>query len=189
MSLAKYLLLVVRAVLLSTIVVGCGVADPSDPRTMPGGNAHTISLVTADEPGQPLTLYGTVLDNVSNQPIPGARVYLYHADANGEYLPTDPADESTAKLSGEIVTGDAGQFTVHTIVPRDYDQSGNQHIHLHYVRADGYQEIGRVILFKHDVNDAVRQWANDTGFGIVIELTERDGVMEGNVTLPLTPDV
>lgn len=70
-------------------------------------------------------------------------------------------------------------------MPREYDQSGNQHIHLHYVRAEGYQEVGRVILFEHDVNVTVRQWANDTGFGIVIQLTERDGVMEGNVTLPL----
>jgi protocatechuate 3,4-dioxygenase beta subunit len=133
-------------------------------------------------------LYGTVADSESNQPVPRARVYLYHADANGEYLPVDPDDESTAKLSGEVVADEAGHFVVRTIVPREYDQSGNQHIHLHYVRAEGYQEMGGVILFEHNVNDTVRQWANDTGFGIVIELTERDGVMEGHVTLSLSPD-
>lgn len=100
MSRSRYPLLIVWTVLATTVVLGCGVAYPSDPLAAPEGNAHTISLVTDDDPGRPLTLYGTVTDSVSNHPIPRARVYLYHADANGEYRPVDPGDESTAKLSG-----------------------------------------------------------------------------------------
>lgn len=146
-----------------------------------------MTLAAIDEPGQPLTITGKVVDLLTNEPIPGTQVYLYQADANGEYLPTDPEDESTARLSGEVVTGDDGQFIVHTIVPREYDQPGNRHIHLHYVRADGYEEMGGVILFEDDVNDEIRQWANETGFGFIIELEEHDGVMEGNITLQLEP--
>ena len=187
MSADHRLLFVIWIMLVGLILSSCGGAAKSDQNQSPETDPHTVTLVAADEPGQPLTIYGTVVDHLTNEPITNARVYLYHADANGEYLPNDPNDESTAKLSGEVVTGDTGQFTVHTIPPREYDQPGNQHIHLHYVRADGYEEIGRVILFEDDVNDEVRQWANDTGFGIIIELAERDGALGGNVTIQLEP--
>ena len=179
------LLLVVMSCTLA--IAGCqsagiGSATPGIDR------AHTIRLADANEPGQRLTLFGRVVDTENNEPIPDALVYLYHADANGEYLPTDPNDESTAKLSGEIITDDKGQFQVETIVPREYDQPGNKHIHLHYVRAEGYTETGGVILFEYDVNDEIRAWALDTGFGIIIDVTERNGVMEGQVVIELIPE-
>lgn len=148
-------------------------------------NAHTVTLADADEPGQRLTLHGQVLDSATGQPLSGVEIYLYHADANGKYLPTNPADESTAKLSGAVTSGPDGQFTVHTIVPREYDQPGNRHIHLHYVRAAGYADLGGVVLFEDDVNAEIRQWAEDTGFGIIIDLEERDGIQVGTLTLAL----
>ena len=158
--------------------------------TMPvAGSAHAITLADEDEPGQRLTLFGRVVDAESNEPVSDARIYLYHADANGEYLPMDTNDESTTKLSGEVATDAQGMFRVDTIVPREYDQPGNKHIHLHYVRAEGYAETGGVILFEYDVNDEVRQWAMDTGFGIIIDLVERNGVMEGEVMIELNREV
>jgi protocatechuate 3,4-dioxygenase beta subunit len=177
------------AFIISTVILisSCNPAFLEGQPTQTESGAHTIVLAAVDEPGQPLTITGKVVDRRTNEPIPGAQIYLYHADANGEYLPTDPEDESTARLSGEVVTGDEGQFIVHTIVPREYDQPGNRHIHLHYVRADGHEEMGGVILFEDDVNDEIRQWADETGFGIIIELDERDGMMEGNITLQLAP--
>jgi hypothetical protein len=148
----------------------------------------TISLAPTNEPGQRLTLFGTVVDSQTGNPIPGTAVYLYHADANGEYQPSDPSDESTAKLSGEVITNDDGEFIVDTIVPREYDQPGNRHIHLHYVRAEGYLDGGGVILFEKDVNVEIRQWATETGFGNIIELEEIDGVQHGNVIITLDPE-
>jgi protocatechuate 3,4-dioxygenase beta subunit len=144
--------------------------------------------VDENEPGQRLTLYGEVLDSSDKSPIPEARIYLYHADANGEYLPKDPNDESTAKLSGEVITDENGQFQVNTIIPREYDQPGNKHIHLHYVQAEGFQQSGGVILFDYDVNDEVRAWAKETGFGTIIDVVEKNGVMEGEVVIELTPN-
>jgi protocatechuate 3,4-dioxygenase beta subunit len=173
--------------LFSALITGCSHREAPVTQSLETNDAHTLVLTSPDEPGQSLTLSGTVTDNQTGQPLPGTRIYLYHADANGEYLPADPDDESTARLSGEVITGDTGQFTVHTIVPREYDMPGNRHIHLHYVRADGYQDFGAVILFENDVNPEIRQWANDTGFGIIIELEEVDGGQQGSVTIPLDP--
>lgn len=165
--------------------VSCRVAPNNHSPSALETNSSTISLAPADEPGQRLVLFGTVVDSQTGEPIPQTQVYLYHADANGEYQPSNPEDESTARLSGEAITNDAGEFTVDTIVPREYDQPGNRHIHLHYVRADGYQDGGGVILFENDVNDEIRQWAIDTGFGTIIELKEINGVQHGNVVIVL----
>jgi len=185
-KLKLYLLLLV-VMCGSLVIEGCKSAG-IESATLGIDRAHTIRLADADEPGQRLTLFGRVVDAENNEPIPDALVYLYHADANGEYLPTDPNDESTAKLSGEITTDDKGRFQVETIVPREYDQPGNKHIHLHYVRAEGYAETGGVILFEYDVNEEVRTWALETGFGIIIDVAERNGVMEGQVTIKLIPE-
>ena len=169
--------------LASPPAVGCTAA----PVAPPDSSASVLTFAGPDEPGAPLTLYGTVVDSLTGAPLAGARVYLYHADTYGQYHPSDPGDESTARLSGEVVTDAEGGFVVHTILPGEYDQPGNRHVHVHYARADGYREKGRVILFDHNVNDVVRQWAADTGFGIVIELTDRGDRREGRVTIPLTP--
>ena len=150
-------------------------------------DAHSLVLVSAEEPGQRLTLFGTVVDARTGAPIANAQVYLYHADADGEYTPGDPVDESTARLSGEVTTWEEGQFTVYTIVPREYDVPGNRHIHIHYIAAEGYQNGGGVILFEDDVNDDIRQWANDTGFGTIIDLEDVGGVQQGKVIIPLEP--
>lgn len=172
-------------VLFSTIITACGSTTEALP--LPDGDAHTLILASEEEPGQRLTLFGTVIDENTGEPIPNTQVYLYQADANAAYTPSDPTDESTARLSGEVSTGPDGQFTVYTIVPREYDVPGNRHIHLHYVQAAGYQNSGGVILFEDDVNNDIRQWANDTGFGIIIDLEEVDGEQQGSIIIPLTP--
>ena len=88
-----------------------------------------------------------------------AEVYLYQANTNGEYHPADLDDESTAKLSGIVTSDKNGMFTIKTILPGEYEEPGNRHIHIHYARAKGYEQTGGVILFEDNVNDQVRQWA------------------------------
>lgn len=174
-------------ILFSIYLFSCTTSPQSDEPVNTNNSNRIISLVSPDEPGQKLTIYGVVIDSITNQPIINAKVYFYHADANGEYLPSDPNDESTAKLSGEITTGVDGKFTLHTIVPYEYDMPGNKHIHIHYARAEGYKEIGKVILFEDDANNEVRKWANETGFGIIIDLEEQNESFVGNLTIPLLP--
>lgn len=178
-------LITVWTAVLGLLLTGCASAESADADATADADSYTIALASNDEPGQPLTLFGTVVDSTNGAPLAGAQVYLYHADAEGEYDPAVASDESTARLSGEVTTGPDGQFVVHTIVPREYDQPGNRHIHLHTVQAEGYEQTGGVILFENDVNDEIRRWANETGFGTIIELTERDGIMEGHIEIGL----
>lgn len=187
MKIKNYLQISIYLITVLFIAAGCSSTPEVDFSLPSKTNTSTISLAPADEPGQRLVLTGTVLDSQTGEPIPNAQVYLYHADANGKYRPSDPADESTARLSGEVIADQAGEFRVDTIVPREYDQPGNRHIHLHDVQAEGYQNSGGVILFENDVNGEIRQWANDTGFGTIIELEEIDGVQYGHVAIPLDP--
>ncbi len=57
-------------------------------------------------------------------------IHLYHTSAAGEYKPTDPNDESTARLNGTVLTDEKGRVFVQTILPGDYGRSAdNRHIH------------------------------------------------------------
>ena len=184
----KYPVILSAIWIIGVLLPGCSSALGPEQSTSLIPESHTVVLAPEDEPGQRLTLRGTVIDIQTGNPVSNAQIYLYHADANGEYHPSDPEDESTAKLSGTVTTGQDGQFAVDTVVPREYDQPGNRHIHIQYVRADGYQDFGGVILFENDVNDEIRQWAKDTGFGIIIELEEIEGIQVGEITISLVPE-
>jgi len=152
-----------------------------------GPEPHVI--VGPDEPGEPLTLVIQVVDAATGTPIADAEVLLYHADDGGAYDPSDPSDESTARLRAEGRVDAAGAFVVRTVLPGEYpgQPPGNRHIHLEHVRAPGYAPVGGVVLFEHNVNDTVRDWARATGFGRVIELVADEGGWRGVVTVELEP--
>jgi protocatechuate 3,4-dioxygenase beta subunit len=147
-----------------------------------------IVMVSPDDPGTPLTIVGSVRDADTGEPISGARIVLYHADDGGRYQASDPADESTARLRAELVTDRQGVFGFRTVLPGEYpDQPlGNRHIHLHTVTAEGYEQMGGVVLFEHNVNDTVRSWAASTGFGVVIALQEVGEGYVGELLLTLS---
>ncbi|MCA9840053.1 MAG: hypothetical protein KC422_24295, partial [Trueperaceae bacterium] len=149
--------------------------------------AQRLALIPENETGIPLFIEGYVLDAETNEPIPNAELYLYQVNAEGEYQPSDPSDESTARLNGIVITNAEGYFSFSTIYPGEYSNQppGNRHIHLHYVRANGYQQRGGIILFEDNVRDEVRQWALETGFGIIIDLTETATGYSGELALGL----
>lgn len=169
-------------------LIACASNQSDGQVTNPTENKNLLILTTENEPGQRLEIYGTVIDSITQTSIPNTKIYLYHADANGEYHPADPNDESTAKFSGEVISDENGNFIVQTIVPREYELNGNKHIHLHYILAEGYKQDGGVILFDHDVNDEIRDWATTTGFGYIIQLQEIDGIMKGDLVIQLVPN-
>jgi len=149
-------------------------------------DGNVLLLAPADEPGDRLIVNFLITDKKTGEPLPNTEVYLYQADTNGEYHPSDPADESTAKLSGVITSDDSGRFIVKTILPGEYEEPGNRHIHIHYARAEGYEQAGGVILFEDNVNYEVRKWANETGFGFIIDVEEINGTLTGNLNIKLT---
>ncbi len=131
-----------------------------------------------------------VVDDQSGDPIAGATVVVYQTDHAGTYQPEDPTDESSARIRGSFTTDTEGRFAFATVLPGEYpDQPlGNRHIHFHSVSADGYVSKGFVLLFDDNVRPELRAWADQTGFGLVIDLegTDEEG-LRGAPTIRLTP--
>lgn len=61
-----------------------------------------------------LTLTGTVRDVQSGEPLKGVELDFWQADENGGY------DNTGFNLRGRIFSDDTGQYTLKTIVPKDY---------------------------------------------------------------------
>ena len=177
----------VRTIVISAVLIlGCTNKPQDNIAYTDTGDKNTLMLAPEDEPGERLIVNFLITDKQTGEPLPNTEVYLYQANTNGEYHPSVPQDESTARLSGVITSDDSGKFTLSTILPGEYEEPGNRHIHIHYARAEGYEQTGGVILFDNNVNDEVRRWANETGFGFIIDIEELNETFVGDLNLKLT---
>jgi catechol 1,2-dioxygenase len=117
-----------------------------------------------DESGTPLLFQGQVTA-VDGTPVPGARVEIWHADADGFYSQFAPGLPEW-NLRGTVLADEQGNFAVHTIQPAPYqiptDGSCGKLIaaagwhawrpaHLHLkVSAPGHQLITTQLYFPGD---------------------------------------
>ncbi|WP_424962136.1 hypothetical protein [Ekhidna sp.] len=93
-------------------------------------HAHQVLIAGKNEPGKRLTLCLNFIDKSNGLPLSNQRVHFYHTDTNGEYMPKNASDESTARLNGSALTDSRGKILVRTILPGDYGSSAdNRHIH------------------------------------------------------------
>lgn len=93
-------------------------------------NANKLFIASDDEPGEKLMLCLTFIDKASKKALSNQRVSFYHASTDGEYEPSNPNDETTARLSGTTKTDKTGKIFVKTILPGDYGSTeNNRHIH------------------------------------------------------------
>ena len=82
-----------------------------------------LSLVPADEPGEPFVLEGRVIGNDS-QPLRDVLIYAYHADAAAQYaLP----GSSNPRLAGLLRTHVLGGYRIRSILPGPAE--GISHVH------------------------------------------------------------
>ena len=93
-------------------------------------------IAPEDEPGEPLTITGTVYDT-DGDPAPGVIVYAYHTDATGVY-PPEERYSGWARRHGELRswarTDSMGQYRFDTIRPASYpDSETPQHVHMHII--------------------------------------------------------
>lgn len=72
-----------------------------------------------DERGTPMTFTGTVTD-VDGNPVPGAIIDMWHADADGLYSGIHPGVPDW-NLRGRFATDADGKFSVLTILPPPYE--------------------------------------------------------------------
>jgi protocatechuate 3,4-dioxygenase beta subunit len=107
-----------------------------------------VAMCPDDEPGEPLELYGRVLDEHGN-PLPKASVIAYNTDATGLYVPRG-SERRTPRISGVAVTNADGWYRFRTIRPGGYPNSDDpQHIHLH-IDAAVHQHTYRTLWFEDD---------------------------------------
>jgi protocatechuate 3,4-dioxygenase beta subunit len=95
------------------------------------GKKSKLTMAEKNEPGEKLLLCVTFVNKQNNSVRSNQLVKFYHTDSNGNYKQSDPNDESTARLSGSVITDDHGRVYVETILPGDYGSTDdNRHIHM-----------------------------------------------------------
>ena len=79
-----------------------------------------IEVAPRAEPGQRLVVSGHVVSRASRTPLPGVTVYVYHADARGEYQLAGHENEPP-RLCGILRTNGAGEYRILTSMPGGYE--------------------------------------------------------------------
>jgi len=112
-----------------------GAADgPPDP-------SWQTTMVSADEPGEPLVLAGTIFQPDGVTPARGITLYVYHTDARGYYSDEQAAGQPPQpRLRGWMRTGDDGRYEFRTIKPGGYPGRLDP-VHIHTtLSGPGYEE-------------------------------------------------
>ena len=94
-----------------------------------------------------IVVAGRVLAFPECQPVSGATIEIWHADARGVYsrLGTVPADDLACMLRGNVRSTDGGRYTFRTVPPGLYT-GRPRHIHMR-VTAPGYRTLETQMYF------------------------------------------
>ncbi len=97
---------------------------------------NKVTISEENEPGQKLWLCLTFVSKETKEAVINQNIHLYHTSTTGDYEPSDPNNESTARLNGQAYTDRNGKLFVQTILPGDYGSSiDNRHIHTTVINA------------------------------------------------------
>ena len=143
------------------------------------GQKGFIQLTKSEEPGEPLIIYGKVIDRQSNQPVSDASLFLYQTDSSGIYN-TSNAPEEQSRIRGTVVTNETGCFKIQTILPADYPGSKNSR-HVHYtIDASGYKQTKSTLFFKGFTTPNIN---SDGRFPILDVKKQDNGTWVGTINL------
>jgi protocatechuate 3,4-dioxygenase, beta subunit len=130
-------------VMLASTVVGQGIHEA------PAGAPSTGQMSPQGEPGQPLTVSGTVVD-ANGAPISGASLYVYQTDHEGYYGVKPASDNRNPRLKLFLRSDAKGAFSFGTVKPGSYPNSRiPAHIHFE-VAAKGHPARIFEIVFEGD---------------------------------------
>jgi catechol 1,2-dioxygenase len=132
-------------------------------------------------------------------PLPGALVYVFHADARGRYTPGRALDEPHARLFAYLRTDSAGRYTLRTVRPGPYPApirvgAEKRRIpeHVHFViTAPGYRPRTSQMYFADDPlmkPDWARENARRHAFPVVAVARDPGGVLRCRCDWDLTPE-
>lgn len=125
------------------------------------GAPNDSNMRIAGEPGMPLRVTGEVTD-ARGEPIPGARVAMWHTDHKGYY------DIMGYRYRSELLIGEDGEYAANTIMPGHYPTRPAQHIH-YFVHATGYKPL---ITQAYFATDPWFEGAPDKTFGRIAKNRE-----------------
>lgn len=115
-----------------------------------------IVIATAEEPGEPMIVTGTVYAADGKTPLAGMEVYVYHTDSEGYYR-KGTTSSSNPRLKGTMRTNAEGKYEYRTIKPASYPNSRNP-AHVHYViTGKGREKQYAELQFEGD------RWLRDSG--------------------------
>ena len=172
--------------------------DRSGIREVLKKNAHrsTGELCDEKEPGTKITIRGRLLDEYK-KPIPTVQLYIFHADNNGYYAPSDPVlkkmNEADPRLYGFLTTDKSGNYSFQTVRPASYPNKYNgrtipQHIHIS-VKATGYKPYSIQLAFENDPamqEPYWQNWAKQLNYPVVSLYPVKDKGFQGVCDLVLS---
>jgi protocatechuate 3,4-dioxygenase beta subunit len=108
--------------------------------TAPDGTDFFVVIAQKGERGERVVVRGVVTDGQAT--IPGASIYVYHADADGRYNPTisrPGAGAESPRLAGYMRSDSRGRYVFESVRPTPYPGSTIP-ARVHYVvSADGFK--------------------------------------------------
>ena len=171
------LLVALTAITLGASLLACNrkAAANQDP------GQSKVTIVSDQEPGEPLIVSGTIYSPDGKKPLPGITLNVYQTDATGRYS-TSGGDNRGTRIHGTMRTNAEGRYEFRTIKPASYPNSRNPaHIHA-YVSGPDYPEYWiEEYLFADDpfIKDEDKQKAGSQGsFSHILNLTRgSDGIL------------
>ena len=141
---------------------GCSAAtrdNPEGPFYIPGAPFKN-RLAPESQPGERLRISGRVMAADSCQPLAGAVVDVWHANAAGYYYGLEaarPLKPEEYLLRGRIKTGTDGSYSFETILPGNYrvSETWMRPRHIHYIVSHpSHGRLTTQLYFEGDPNNA-----------------------------------
>ncbi|GAB5534420.1 MAG: hypothetical protein Rubg2KO_06690 [Rubricoccaceae bacterium] len=145
---------------------------------------HQLEIAPVSEPGQRLILLGTLIDRDSGEPLPGREIRVIHTNAEGNYEEAVAGDETTARLSGEVVSGPEGRFMVSTVFPGGYGSAEGSGGHIHTSIASARPEAYD-FHFAPFAGAGIRRWVEQRRQGAILDLYSMGDTLIAIGTLPI----
>jgi Dioxygenase len=121
------------------------------------------NLAPAGEPGESFILDGTLV-SAQGQPMRDVPMFVYHADARGNYSDLSRLGEEQPRLAGSLRTNVLGRFQVKTILPGLAE--GIPHVHFEIAVPDSSYRAIPLNLAR------IRGAGSDTTFGVLPQMQE-----------------
>ena len=137
-----------------------------------------VRLAPADEPGDPFEMSGTVRD-AKGDLLPGAKLFVYHADAHGKYA---RGSASSLHLAATLRADEKGRYRLRSVFPGQY---GGVAPHVHFEFLDPSLGASEIRLKRKGSKEgpadaAVVSRADDGVWRVSVNLTAHRTHASGN---------